>query len=109
MTATAQSDELAIREVIARWLAASMAGDYAALEPLMAPDVVFLTAGNEPFGREQFREGFTPIVSPMRLASTSDIREIEILGDVAYVWSYVSVHLTPTSGDVHAERKGHVV
>ena len=109
MSPTAQSDEQAIRDVIARWLAASTAGDYAALEPLMAPDVVFLTAGNEPFGREQFREGFIHVVSTMQLEGTSEIREIEILGDVAYVWSYVSVRLTPTSGDVHAERKGHVM
>ncbi|HEY4354811.1 MAG TPA: SgcJ/EcaC family oxidoreductase [Acidobacteriaceae bacterium] len=109
MSPTPQSDEQAIRAVIAQWLAASTAGDYAALEPLMAPDVVFLTAGNEPFGREQFREGFTHIVSTMRLEGTSDVREIEILGDVAYVWSYVSVRLVPVSGDVHAERKGHVM
>lgn len=109
MSPETQSDEQAIRSVIAQWLKASMAGDYAALEPLMAPDVVFLTAGNEPFGREQFREGFTHIVSTMRFEGTSEVREIEVLGDAAYVWSYVSVRLLQTSDDVHAERKGHVM
>jgi uncharacterized protein (TIGR02246 family) len=105
----AHPDEQAIRKVIAEWIEASARGDYAAIEPLMHPGIIFLTAGNEPRGREQFQEGFLNIVKTMRLESTSEVREIEISGDLAYAWCWVQVRLASTSDDVNVERKGNVL
>ena len=44
-------DERAIREVIATWMRASVAGDTATVLSLMTDDVVFLVPGQEPFGK----------------------------------------------------------
>ena len=44
-------DERAIRELIATWMRASMAGDTDTVLSLMADDVVFMVAGQEPFGK----------------------------------------------------------
>ena len=49
-----QSDEQAIRDLVARWLAATKAGDLATVLGLMADDVVFLVPGAEPFGKQEF-------------------------------------------------------
>ena len=45
-------DERAIRELIATWMRASMAGDTETVLSLMADDVVFMVAGQEPFGKQ---------------------------------------------------------
>jgi uncharacterized protein (TIGR02246 family) len=47
-------DERAIRELIATWMRASMAGDVDTVLSLMADDVVFMVAGQEPFDKEAF-------------------------------------------------------
>jgi uncharacterized protein (TIGR02246 family) len=44
----------AIRELIATWMRASMAGDVDTILSLMADDVVFMVAGQEPFGEDAF-------------------------------------------------------
>ena len=51
-------DEQAIREIQSAWLAATADGDLAWLQPLMADDVVFLTPGRAPFGRNEFIAAF---------------------------------------------------
>ena len=48
------SDEQAIRDLVARWLAASKAGDLDTVLSLMADDVLFMVAGQEPFGKAAF-------------------------------------------------------
>jgi uncharacterized protein (TIGR02246 family) len=56
------AEQQAIRTVMSDWVDASARGDYAALDPLMHSEVVFLTAGNEPFGKEKFRSAFAAMV-----------------------------------------------
>ena len=48
------ADEQAIRELIATWMRASMAGDTDTVLSLMADDAVFMVAGQEPFGKAAF-------------------------------------------------------
>jgi uncharacterized protein (TIGR02246 family) len=40
------------------WMAASKAGDVETVLGLMTDDVQFLTAGREPFGKQEFRAAF---------------------------------------------------
>ena len=49
------SDEREIRTVHSIWIDAVNAGDLARLLTLVAEDVVFLTPGQAPLGREGFR------------------------------------------------------
>ena len=48
------SDERAIRKLVDTWMAASRAGDTAAVLALMADDIVFMVPGRDPFGKDAF-------------------------------------------------------
>jgi uncharacterized protein (TIGR02246 family) len=105
------TDEQAIRLLIDRWATASEAGDWPALEPLMHPDVTFLTTGNEPFGLDTFRSGFTQIVATMRFHVTTRILEIQVSAPLAYAWGHVEVTISPREGisGPTINRSGHVL
>ena len=45
-------DERAIRALVQEWMRASKAGDTAAVLDLMTDDVLFMTPGAEPFGKD---------------------------------------------------------
>jgi uncharacterized protein (TIGR02246 family) len=63
----------------------------------MADDVVFMTPGGEPFGKEAFaKRSGSP--SNARIDGKSDIRELKVLGDWAYLRSYITITVTPTDG-----------
>jgi uncharacterized protein (TIGR02246 family) len=47
-------DERSIRELIQTWMTATKAGDIQTVLSLMTDDVLFMTPGNEPFGKEVF-------------------------------------------------------
>ncbi len=90
-------DERAIRELVATWMAATKAGDHDAVLSLMADDVVFMVPGREPFGKEAFAAA-SKGMQGMRIDGTSDIRELQVLGDWAYLRSHLKVTITPPGG-----------
>jgi uncharacterized protein (TIGR02246 family) len=90
-------DEPAIRELVAAWLKASQAGDIATVLGLMTDDVVFMVPGREPFGKEEFAAGSRGMHG-MRLQGTSDIRELKVLDDWAYLRNHLEVTMTPPGG-----------
>jgi uncharacterized protein (TIGR02246 family) len=90
-------DERAIRDLVATWMKASQAGDTATVLGLMADDVVFMVPGHEPFGKEAFAAA-SEGMKGMRMEGSSDIREIKVLGDWAYLRSYIQVTMTPPGG-----------
>jgi uncharacterized protein (TIGR02246 family) len=90
-------DERAIRDLVDSWLAASKRGDLETLLSLMADDVIFMVPGREPFGKEEFtaanrsRKGIL-------IEATNQIRELEVLGDWAWMRNYLKVTITPPNG-----------
>ena len=90
-------DERAIREVIATWMSASKAGDTTTVLSLIADDAAFMVVGQEPFGKDAFRAA-SQASKDLRIEGTSDIREINVLGDWAYLRNYLSVTVTPPGG-----------
>jgi uncharacterized protein (TIGR02246 family) len=90
-------DERAIRELVATWMKASQAGDTATVLSLMANDVVFMVPGREPFGKEAFAAA-SQGMKGMVLEGTSEIRELNVLGDWAYLRSHVRMTMTPPGG-----------
>src|SRR5882724_10187645 len=88
-----QSDEQQIRELIATWMKATRAGDIEAILGLMTNDVVFLQPGQ---ARPQFD-------------GTSEIQEIKVLGDWAYMWTKLSVVVTPPGSAAQMTRAGHTL
>jgi uncharacterized protein (TIGR02246 family) len=90
-------DERAIRELIATWMRASQAGDAATVLGLMSDDAVFMVPGREPFGKEAFADAAHGM-KDVRMEGTSDIRELQVLGDWAYLRAYLQVTITPRGG-----------
>ena len=91
-------DELAIREVVDAWHRATSTGDIATLLSLLAYDVLFLVPGQEPFGRERF-EAAAREQADLNIAGNSEIEELEIAGDWAWMRTRIKVTMTPKSGE----------
>jgi uncharacterized protein (TIGR02246 family) len=100
-------DERAIRELVAKWMAASQAGDTATVLSLMTDDVVFMVPGREPFGKEAFAAA-SKDMQGVRIEGKSDIRELKVLGDWAYLRSYLEVKMMPPGGN-SVERSGYTL
>ncbi len=100
-------DERAIRELVETWMAASRRGDIAAVLDLMTDDVVFMTPGRDPFGKEEFRAA-SEAMRDVELDGRGEIREIQLIGDWAWVRNYVELTVTPLNREpVH--RSGYTL
>ena len=104
-----QDDEKEIRELIDTWMAATKEGDTETVLNLMTEDVVFLVAGKPPFGIEEFRKGATQHAdSSIQFDGKSEILELKILGDWAFMINRLSV-TTNESGKPPTSRSGHTL
>ena len=90
-------DERAIRELVATWMTASQAGDIDTVLGLMTDDVVFMVPGREPFGKDAFAAASRGM-SGVRMEGNNDIRELVVLGDIAYLRNHIAITITPTGG-----------
>jgi uncharacterized protein (TIGR02246 family) len=84
-----QNDEQEIRQLVSTWMAASKAGDVDKVLSLMADDVVFLVPGQPAMGKADFaaaaRAQSGTDAPPFE--GSSEIQEIKILGDWAFMWT----------------------
>lgn len=90
------NDEQSIRELVEKWLTASKTGDVATLVNLMADDVIFMTPGREPFGKEAFAASDD---RPVLKEATSDIQELEVLGNSAWMRNYLDLNIEFPNGE----------
>ena len=91
-------DERAIRELVDTWMAASKAGDTAAVLELMTDDVLFMVCGREPFGKEEFRAN-SESMRDLKMDGRAEILEMELLGDRAWIRNRIDLVLTPPEGE----------
>jgi uncharacterized protein (TIGR02246 family) len=105
---TTTDDERAIRELIDTWFTASKAGDLPTVLGLMTDDVVFMVPGREPFGKEAFKATSEEMAN-VRIEGTSDIREIQVLGDWAYLRNYIKLTMTLPDGGRPVRRSGYTL
>jgi uncharacterized protein (TIGR02246 family) len=91
-------DERAIRDLIETWMAASIAGDTQTVLGLIADDALFMVPGREPFGKEALAAASHGMAG-VHIDGTSDIRELTILGDWAYLRNYIRMTITPPEGE----------
>jgi uncharacterized protein (TIGR02246 family) len=106
-------DEREIRAVVAKWLEASKAGDVDAVLGLMTDDVVFLQSGRPPMiGRAAYAEQAKPQQGPpekrLQIDGKSEIQEVQVADDLAYIWTKLSVNVTPPGGEM-LRRAGHTL
>lgn len=100
-------DKQAIRHMVKQWLEASKQGDTNTLLSLLADDVIFITPGKEPFGKEAFAGGGDEM-KHMQMEADIDIKEIEVAGDWGWMRSFLKVSFTPAGGN-QTKLAGHVL
>ena len=99
MTSASVSADQEIRDVVATWARASETGNLEAIKSLMDEDILFLTSGNDPFGRDTFIQHFNNNVKQMNLNVLADVREVEVRDDLAFARISLEVRITPSSGE----------
>jgi uncharacterized protein (TIGR02246 family) len=91
------TDEQAIRNLIDTWFTATKTGDIETVLGLMTDDVVFMVPGQEPFGKEAFASASRGMQGAS-FDGSSEIVELKILNDWAWMRSRLRVSITPPGG-----------
>lgn len=104
------SDEQQIRELISTWIAASKAGDVQKVLSLMTDDAIFLLPGQPPMRKAGFAAAAQAQAGEgaPQFDGKSEIQEIEVTGDWAFVWTRLTVTITPRDGRP-MQRAGHTL
>ena len=106
------SDEQEIRNLVATWMAATKAGDIEKVLSLMAEDVVFLLPGQPPMiGKSAFTAaaGAQSKQASPQFEGASEIQEIKVNGDWAFMWTKLKVVVTQPGGVPPMTRAGHTL
>ena len=105
-------DEEEIRQLVATWMNATRVGDIDTVLGLMTDDVVFLIAGQPPMiGKAAFAAALRGQAGQgkPKFDGRSEIQEIKVLGDWAYMWTRLTVVVTPPGGAAPIARAGHTL
>jgi uncharacterized protein (TIGR02246 family) len=105
------SDEEQIRGLVATWMTATRLGDVDTVLSLMSDDVVFLVPGMPPMRKAEFAAAARAQATGAapKFDGTSDIQEIKVIGDWAFMWTKLTVIATPPDGSPPTERAGHTL
>ena len=90
-------DVRAIRNLIDRWMKASKAGDIASVLNMMTEDVIFMTCGREPFGKEEFA-ATASAMKDVRMEGVAEVKEVSVTGDWAWARTHLKVTVTTPDG-----------
>ena len=93
-----RDDETEIRQLVTAWMTATRAGDTQTVLDLMTDDAVFLVPGQAPFGKAKFTEA-QKAQAALHIDGESEIEEIQVCGDWAFMRSHLTVRVTPPAGD----------
>ncbi len=86
---------------------ASAAGDLDRVLALMDDDVVFIGPGRPAMrGKPGFAEASKAMEGKMRVEGASDIQEVHVSGDWAYVWTQLTIVAHPSDGSAPIHRSG---
>lgn len=107
-----QTDEQQIRELVSAW-AANKAGDTDKVLSLMTDDVVFLVAGQPAsvMRKTDFAAAAQSQTGPDApdIDGSSEIQEIKVLGDWAFLWQKLSVTVAPPGYAEPTSRAGYTL
>jgi uncharacterized protein (TIGR02246 family) len=90
-------DERAIRELVESWFRASMAGDFETVLSYVTDDVLFMTPGQEPFGKDAFAASSAKMKN-VKLDGRFEIQEVQVFGEWAYLRNRIELSVTPPGG-----------
>src|SRR5262245_12421865 len=105
------SDEEQIRALVQTWQSATRAGDVDTVLSLMTEDVVFLGPGRPPMSKAEFAAlSQVPPGGPRpKLEIASEIQDVQVSGDMACLWTTLSVTVTPPGASQPMQRAGHML
>jgi uncharacterized protein (TIGR02246 family) len=101
------ADELAIRQLVETWMVATKKGDLPTVLNLMADDAIVMVPGREPFGKEVFAAS-SQAMKEVQIDGVSEIQELKILGDWAWIRNRLHITITPPNGKP-ATRSGYTL
>lgn len=106
-----QNDEQEIRQLVSTWISASKSGDVDTVLSLTTDDVVFLVTGRPVMHKAEFAAASRAqaAADAPQFDGTSNIQEIKIVGDWAFMWSELTVVVTPPDGAKPMKRAGHTL
>ncbi len=106
-----KQDEQEIRNLVATWMAATKAGDVDTVLSLMADDVVFLVPGQPVMRKAEFAAAAKSIsgTNAPQVDVKSEIQEIQICGDWAFMWTKLTVVVTPPGAAHPTTRAGNTL
>jgi uncharacterized protein (TIGR02246 family) len=102
-------DETEIRQLVATWMETTKRGDTQAVLDLMTDDVVFLVPGQPPMTKAAFAAASQSPGPRPRFDGKSEIQEVKILGDWAFMWTRLEVTVHPPGGAPPMVRAGHTL
>ena len=105
------SDEDEIRQLVITWMAATKAGDVDTVLSLIADDAVFLVPGQPPMRKPDFAKAANAQSAPggPEFDGTSEVREIKVIGDWAFMWTRLTVVATVPGKARPVMRSGHTL
>ena len=110
MTGRDVSDEDAIRSVVSTWMAATERSDVAIILSLISEDAVFLITGHPVMSKADFAAAAAAQSGDAapHIHGSTEIQEIKVLGDWAFMWAELTVVVTPARGRKFT-RAGHTL
>ena len=108
---TDHNDDEDIRELVSTWIRATKSGDIDTVLSLMSDDVVFLMPGQPVMRKAGLAAAARAQAGNNAPAfdGTSEIQEIRVLGDWAFMWTKLTVVATPPGGGPPITRSGHTL
>ena len=101
------NDEQAIRALVETWMEASRTGDLETVLDLMTDDVLFMTPGREPFGKDEFAAN-SRAMSGVAIDGRATIQELRVLGDWAWLRNRLDIAVKPPGGET-VQRAGYTL
>lgn len=102
-----RQDEQAIREWFDDWIKASTVGDLDLAKSLIADDAVFLIPGFGKMGKEAYAAAATASDPNTAFELDNSIQEIEVHGNIAWLWSKLSLSMTNKTTQARTVMAGH--
>lgn len=101
-----QKDEQAVRQWYAQWVKATRDGDLPLANSLIADDAVFLVPGAGQMDKATYAAGATGTDPNTEFDLEATIREIQILGDHAWLWTDFSLKMTDKRSQARSRMAG---
>lgn len=106
-----ERDEQEIRQLVSTWLDATKVGDVDTILSLMSDDAIFLVAGQPIMRKEDFAAAARAQSGEDApgFDGTSEIQEVKIFGGWAFMWTKLTIVVTPAGGGESVKRSGNTL